>query len=98
MAALTEPESSELQLQRSVSCSITSHAEQLARLGDAWRRLSARASRHPRQRDHVQPAELRPAPPILLADRVVVLLRVQSTVLADRVLPQLGEDRIRVVA
>src|SRR5262245_15654790 len=98
MAALTEPESSELQHKRSVGCSITSHAEQLPRLGDAWRRLSARAGRHPRQRDHVQPAKLRPAPGMLLADRVVVLLRVQSTVLANGVLPQLGEDRIRVVA
>src|SRR4051812_25904585 len=75
-----------------------SQPEQLPRLGDARRRLPARAGSHPRQRGHVQPAELRPAPAVLLADRVEVLLRVQRAVLADGVLPQLGEDRPRVVA
>src|SRR5262249_11734190 len=61
-----------------------SHPEQLPRLGDARRRLPARAGRHPRQRGHVQPAELGPAAGVLLAGRLEVLLRVQRPVLAPR--------------
>src|SRR5262249_58219362 len=41
---------------------------------------------------------LPPAPPVPLAGRVEVLPRVQRPVLAGGVLPQLGEDRLRVVA
>src|SRR6516162_6035992 len=98
MPASTLTESRELQHKRSVGCSITSHAKQLSRLGNTRRRLPTGTGRHPRQRDYVQPTELLPTPSVLLADRVVILLRVQSTVLANGVLPQLGENCLCVVA
>src|SRR5579885_3320109 len=76
---------------------MTSESEQPPCLCQTRRRLASRAGRHPRQRHHMQPAELLPTPTVLFADRVVVLLCVQRSVLADGVLPQLGEDSDRIV-